>query len=155
MSGNTTRRTLKTSPAVEAAPQPGLTLQPLTSTPALTTGWHDLTDEVYHADPCPAPSLSSSLANQVINKSLMHAWRACPGSPVFEAATLGSAVDRGSAAHSILFGGKAIEAIEADDWRTAAAREARESARAHGRIPMLSRDVTGLSGMVEPARQRF
>jgi hypothetical protein len=131
--------------------------EPPPSAPAgpLTTGWHELSDESYHADPCPAPSLSSSLANKVINKSLMHAWRACPRSPVFEAMALGSAADRGSAAHAILFGGKAIEIIEADDWRTQVAREAREIARAKGRIPMLSKDVADLSGMIEPARQRF
>ena len=49
--------------------------------PALVTGWHELSDEVYHADPCPSPSLSSSIANLVIDKSLMHAWRAHPRSP--------------------------------------------------------------------------
>lgn len=121
----------------------------------LTTGWHNLEEEAYHADPCPAPSLSSHTAMGIIGKSLMHAWRGHPRSPLFEPYTLGTAADRGSAAHALLFGGKAIEPILADDFRSAAAREARDQARAQGRIPMLQRDIEGLSLMINPARDRF
>ena len=120
-----------------------------------TTGWHELTEEAYHADPCPAPSLSSHTAMSIIGKSLLHAWRGHPRSPVFEPYTLGAAADRGSAAHALLFGGKAIEPIAADDYRTGAAREARDRARSLGRIPMLQKDVEGLLLMTKPARERF
>lgn len=120
-----------------------------------TTGWHDLSEEVYHADPCPAPSLSSHTAMNIMSKSLLHAWRGHPRSPVFEPHVLGTAADRGSAAHALLFGGRAIEPIHADDFRTAAAREARDRARSLGRIPMLQREIEGLLLMVNPAQQRF
>ncbi|MEQ1608208.1 MAG: PD-(D/E)XK nuclease family protein [Hyphomonadaceae bacterium] len=137
---------------VASAPQsPALIKIPLVTTP----GWHDLAEEAYHADPCPAPSLSSHVAMTIIGKSLLHAWRGHPKSPLFEASVMGAAADRGSAAHALLFGGKAIEAIVADDFRTAAARDARDKARAAGRIPMLSKDIEGLTAMIEPARQRF
>ena len=131
---------------------------PLTSAPlahVTSPGWHDLPEEAYHADPCPQPSLSSHVAMTIIGKSLMHAWRSHPKSPLFEPSVMGAAADRGSAAHALLFGGKAIEAIVADDFRTAAARDARDKARAAGRIPMLSKDIEGLAAMIEPARQRF
>lgn len=121
----------------------------------ITTGWHDLSEETYHADPCPMPSLSSHAAMNIIGKSLLHAWRAHPRSPMFEPYTLGTAVDRGSAAHAVLFGGKAIAPIAADDFRTAAAREAREKARAEGKIPMLEREIAGLDLMVKPAQERL
>jgi hypothetical protein len=134
------------SPAEESSPIP--------PTP-LTSGWYDFPDEVYHADPCPRPSLSASIANLIINKSLMHAWRAHPKSPVFEETTLGASADRGTAVHALLFGGRAIETIKAEDYRTAAAREARDEARAKGRIPILQKDLDGLAAMLEPARQRF
>jgi len=91
----------------------------------------------------------------VIGKSLMHAWRSHPRSPLFEPYTLGTAADRGSAAHALLFGGKAITPIAADDYRSGAAREARDHARAQGRIPMLQKDVEGLSLMIGPAQERF
>jgi hypothetical protein len=123
--------------------------------PALATDWHELVDAVYHADPCPSPSLSSSIANLVINKSLLHAWRVHPRSPLFEESALGAAADRGSAAHSVLFGGRRIEAIDAEDWRTATAREARDAARTKGSIPLLAKEMPGLAAMIEPARQRF
>jgi hypothetical protein len=121
----------------------------------LTAGWHELDEDTYHRDPCPLPSLSSSIANLVINKSLMHAWRAHPRSPLFEESVLGSSADRGSAAHSLLFGGRAIELIPAEDYRTTAARDARDVARARGRIPLLAKEAAGLERMAEPARQRF
>ncbi len=121
----------------------------------LTTGWHHLEEEAYHADPCPAPSLSSHAAMSVIGKSLLHAWRVHPRSPMFEPYTLGTAADRGSAAHALLFGGKAIEPIVAEDYRSAAAREARDRARELGRIPMLQREIEGLSLMIGPAQERF
>lgn len=120
-----------------------------------TVGWHELAEEAYHADPCPQPSLSSHIAITVISKSLLHAWRKHPRSPQFEPSAAGTAADRGSAAHALLFGGKAIEPIFADDFRTAAARDARDAARAASRIPMLAREVEDLTEMTEIARQRF
>jgi hypothetical protein len=120
-----------------------------------TPGWYELSEDAYHGDPCALPSLSSHVAITLISKSLLHAWRKHPRSPLFEASTVGAAADRGSAAHALLFGGKAIEAITADDFRTIAAREARDAARAAGRIPMLAREIEDLAGMTEPARQRF
>lgn len=74
---------------------------------------------------------------------------------MFEPQTLGTVVYRGSAAHALLFGGKAIEPIAADNFRTAAAREARDRARWLGRIPMLEWEIEGLMLMVKPAQQRF
>src|SRR5689334_14881887 len=96
-----------TSPIAVPSEQPQLPA----NRPALASGWHDMADADYHADPCPSPSLSSHIAMLVIGKSLMHAWRAHPRSPLFEESFLGSAADRGSAAHSVLFGGKTIEPI--------------------------------------------
>lgn len=147
------KRTMKPEAAATPAvihPAP-LPQAPIVAAP----GWHDLAEETYHSDPYPAPSLSSHMAMTVISKSLMHAWRSHPRSPGSEPSVMGAAADRGSAAHALLFGGKAIEAIVADDFRTTAARHARDKARASGRIPMLSKDIEGLAGMIEPARQRF
>jgi len=49
-------------------------------------------------------------------------------------------MDFGEVVHSmVLGGGREIEVIDADDWRTKAAREAREAAKLSGKIPMLAR----------------
>lgn len=121
----------------------------------LAPGWHDLAEEVYHADPCPSPSLSSHTAMTIIGESLMHAWRRHPRSPMFVPYTPGSAADRGTAAHALLFGGREIAPIPAEDFRTNAAREARDQARAAGRVPLLAKDAEAILAMTGPARERF
>lgn len=118
-------------------------------------GWHELDEESYHADPCPSPSLSSHTAISLIQKSLLHAWRAHPRSPVFEPRDFGASADRGSAAHALLLGGRPIEVIDAEDFRSGAARAARDKARDAGRIPILAREYAGLTAMIEPVRDRI
>ena len=95
------------------------------------------------------------MANHAINRSLLHAWRVHPRSPLFAEHVVGAAAVRGSADHALLFGGKPIEAITVDDYRTSAAREARDAARKAGRIPLLAREIEGLEAMACPARERF
>lgn len=150
------RTSASTTDQAPIAPPAGSAIATAAEEPAVaTTGWHDLSEEAYHADPCPAPSLSSHTAMSIIGKSLLHAWRGHPRSPVFEPYTLGPAADRGSAAHALLFGGKTLEPIAAEDYRTTAAREARDLARSLGRIPMLQKEVEGLMLMTKPAQERF
>lgn len=136
-----------------------MTALALTDRPAvaadISPGWNDLAEEAYHADPCPTPSLSSHTAMTIIGETLMHAWRRHPRSPTFSPYVPGGAADRGTAAHTLLFGGKAIDAIQADDFRTTAAREARDRARASGRVPLLARDAEAILAMIGPARERF
>jgi hypothetical protein len=121
----------------------------------VVAGWHDLPETEYHADPCPTPSLSSHTAITIIGESLMHAWRRHPRSPAFSPYVPGAAADRGTAAHALLFGGREIEAIQADDFRTTAARDARDRARANGRVPLLAKDAEAILAMTRPARERF
>ena len=65
-----------------------------------------------------------------------------------------SKYDIGSLAHSIFLEGKDKSVlIDADDWRTKAAKEARDRARAEGKIPMLTRDSGKVNAMVLAARQ--
>ena len=93
----------------------------------------------YHADPVPV-SLSSSIAKVLIAESPLHAWQNHPrlgGSS--KAAT--PAMDAGKLSHRLLLGaGAEIAVIEADDWRTKAAREARDAAKAAGKIAVKAVD---------------
>jgi hypothetical protein len=130
-------------------------LAPSITKPGIAPGWSVIDEEAYHADPCPAPSLSSHIAMQIIQKSLAHAWRAHPHSPDYSPLVLGSGADRGSAAHALLLGGRDIAPIAADDFRTQAARQARDAARSAGQIPILEKEVSALEAMMAPARQRF
>lgn len=110
---------------------------------------------VYHADPCAKPSLSSSIARVLERQSPLHAWSRHPrlGGMSSKPRT---AFDFGSLSHALLLGeGSEIAIIEADDWRTKAAREAREEARAAGKVPVLVDDYGSVAVAVKTLRPRF
>lgn len=105
-----------------------------------------LDEREYHAH----PALSASGAKKLLPPS-------CPalfkhdrdhGSPSTKA------LDLGTAAHRLVLGvGAEIVAVDADDWRTKAAREARDEAHAAGKTPLLTSDVEVVEGMAAAIRQ--
>jgi hypothetical protein len=119
----------------------------------LEPGLHNLSSDVYHADPCRAPSLSSSIANILLMQSPAHAWLAHPRlNPNFQRET-DSRFDLGSAAHAMLLerDESRVVIVEADDWRTKAAREARDAAQANGQYAILARQYADVQKMVQAA----
>lgn len=107
----------------------------------------------YHRDPCPEPSLSSSIAKLICAESPAHArWahpRLNPAAVEDEAENL----DVGTAAHALFLEGTAgVTVIEAKDWRTNAAKDARDTARLAGKIPLLARKWDAVQAMVREAR---
>ena len=114
-----------------------------------------LTAAEYHADPCIRPSLSNSIAQVLIDQSPAHAWLKHPRlNPNYETET-DSKFDLGSAAHAMLLEQRddCIVRVQADDWRTKAAREARDAAQANGRYVVLERQYNDIECMVRAARQ--
>lgn len=110
---------------------------------AIGEGIHDLDEATYHADPCPEPSLSSSIAKLLVGRSPRHAWLAHPRLNPQPHESNESKFDLGSAFHTLMLGkGAEIEPIDAADWRTKAAKDARDAARAAGKIPMLASQAT-------------
>jgi hypothetical protein len=115
-------------------------------------GLYTMSAEEYHADPCPTPSLSSSIAKILISRSPLHAWtehaRLNPAFVPEEKATY----DRGSAAHALLLEGEdRMVVIEANDYRKAAAQEARDAARAAGKHPVLVAEYPNILKMRDVA----
>ena len=115
-------------------------------------GVYDIPAEEYHADPTPEPSLSSSIAWTLIDRSPLHAWTKHPRlNPDFEPENK-TVFDLGSAAHNMVLRQDSwreeIEIIDKPDWRTKAAKEAREAARAAGRHPVLREQYDDLDRMV-------
>lgn len=98
----------------------------------------DVTAAEYHADPCPTPSLSGSLAKVLDARSPEHAYLEHP--------KLGGQskdptdrMDRGSLFHALMLGkGSEIVEVYHDDWRTNSAKALREAARAAGKIAVLT-----------------
>lgn len=95
------------------------------------------TDAEYFADPSPVPSLTQSIAKTLLQKSPAHAW--------WEHPRLGKhpriptkAMDDGQLVHTLLLGkGSLVNIIDARDFRTKAAQEARDNAIAGGFLPVL------------------
>jgi hypothetical protein len=97
----------------------------------------DIPHAVYHSDPCELPSLSSHIANIVVNKSPGHAALMHPrldGKRTESSA----AMETGSILHGLLLGGgQDLVEVDAKDWRTNAAKEERDNAAKEGKIAIL------------------
>jgi len=120
----------------------------------VTPGFHALTAEQYHSDPCDSPSLSASVAQVLLRESPRKAWFSHPRlNPDYREEQDGK-FDIGTAAHSLLLeGDDRMLVVDADDWRTKAAKEARAGARRDGKIPVLARQAASVRAMVGAARE--
>ena len=110
----------------------------------------DMPEDDYHADPVPGGSLSSSGARKLLPPGCPAKYRYELGHPPERSAVL----ELGTAAHSLVLGkGKPLAWLEADDWRTKAAREWREAARAEGSVPLLKAEHEQIQAMAAAIRE--
>jgi len=131
----------------------------MNETPLITDpGVYRITEEQYHADPCPEPSLSSSVGRLLIERSPHHAWFAHPRlNPAFEADAGKSYTNVGSAVHQVALEGDwdMIEFVDEKDWRKNVAKEARDNAIAEGRTPLLEKQRAQVELMVQALEQHL
>jgi hypothetical protein len=114
----------------------------------------EMNAEAYHADPCPEPSLSSSIAKILLTQSPLHAWLAHPRLNPKYRPREDSRFDLGSAAHALLLeGDDRMVVVDAHDWRTKAAQEQRDAARLAGKHPILRHQFYDVTAMVAEARK--
>lgn len=113
-----------------------------------------LTAEQYHADPAPVASLSSSIANILIDQSPLHAWLAHPRLNLRYEKEEDSRFDLGSAAHMMLLERREdkIVRVQAKDWRTNAAKDARAAAQANGQYAVLEHQYEDIVHMCTAAQ---
>lgn len=106
----------------------------------------DLPNAVYHADPVPGGSLSSTGARAMTCPAKFHWDRVHGRAPK-------RTFDFGHAAHREVLGeGDQVVWIDAEDYRTKAAREARDQAHVEGKVPMLAREREVVEAMAEQIR---
>lgn len=101
------------------------------------------------ADYLAMPALSSGLCHTLLSQSPAHArWKQQHPEEA------NSAMDIGTVAHKILLEGNqdGIVIVDADDWRTKAAKEARDAAHAAGTVPILSAKLPMILNMVDAAK---
>lgn len=106
----------------------------------------------YHADPCPAPSLSSGCLATLLDQSPFHAWHGHPRLGKGENSE-GRKTEIGSAVHRlVLEAGAEIAVIQADSYRGKEARMLQEAAYASGQLPILAEDYAIARAMAAPLR---
>lgn len=119
-------------------------------------GVYDLPLSEYVQDPCPEPSLSASVAWELITRSPLHAWAKHPRLNLEPIRKQGAALDFGSVAHRLLLGdGIRIVVVEADNYRTKVAQQLRDAAYAAGDVPILSVEYERATEMAAAARRQL
>lgn len=110
----------------------------------------------YFSDPAPAPSLTQSIAGVLLNRSPRHAALAHPRlNPAYEPYE-DTKFNIGNAAHKLLIGrGKELCIVEADDWRTKAAKEERDIAHAKGQVALLAHQHRTAQAMADAFREQI
>lgn len=114
----------------------------------LGPGIHNLSADEYHRDPSEQPSLSASIAHILLTRSPMHARAAHPRFNPDAIRRQAQHLDIGVAAHALLLEGKeAVHIINAPDYRTKEAQDARDEAYALGQVPILAEKWSELQDM--------
>jgi len=115
-----------------------------------------VTPEQYLADPCKTPSLNATTAHAIVGESPLHGFTQHPrlgGNPYGGAGT--KAMNDGQLIHSLLLRkGKELAIIDAPDFRTNAARDARDQAFAEGKLPVLQHHYAQKAAIAEKLRER-
>ena len=116
----------------------------------LEPGQYDLPEKLYHADPCPVPSASRSFLRTMFNQSPRHAWHEHPRLNPFIEPVNKRAFDKGSAMHKLVLGSNAeLHVIDAANFRTKAAQEAKQFAYDNDLIPILATEYEEFEVMKE------
>lgn len=123
----------------------------------LSAGFHNISERDYHADPAPAPSLSSSIAKVLLAQTPRHAMLQHPRlNPQREDSEPSRAAEVGTAAHKLLTGkGAQVVMIDAPDYKKQLAKDMRADAYAAGHAPVLIDDFTRANAINDAVRLRL
>lgn len=122
--------------------------------------------DVYLSDPVVAPSLSSSIAITLLQKSPLHAWANHPRNPKRLPRDDSRVASIGTVAHALLLEKSEDNVVVLDPqdyigkrggvpkgYTNDAIREARDAAIADGKTPLLLEDMNTCRGMLEAATE--
>lgn len=119
-------------------------------------GVYDIPADTYHSDPVVTPSLSSGVAKTILEQSPRHGWlRHGRLNPNYEPENR-TLFDKGRASHKVVLGvGEEIAVINAPDYRTKAAQEAKQLAYLEGRTPVLAHQMATVNEMAAATRAQL
>ena len=141
----------------------GDALMPVKKQAGLGAGIHEIPVEIYHADPCKEPSISSSGITTLLNLTPAHFAAQHPKLTTFPdlVRTSTKEQDLGTVLHKIILGrGEDYKVITGfDDWRKKEAQQLRDEARGNGYVPILEKTAAEAAAIAEHAvvalKQRF
>ncbi len=110
----------------------------------------DMPASEYHADPCPTRSLSSTVARAMVIDGCARNGQGFDDSP-------SKAKDAGNILHHMILGSgdNNTAIIEHDSYRTKAAQDARDKARAAGKTPVKRADFDELGDVADALTERM
>lgn len=108
-------------------------------------GVYTIPSEEYHADPCPTPSLSAGMVNDILIAPAKCRENSRRLNPNYEEPAVDGKFTIGSVSHVIFlesheFADKVL-VVDALDWRTKAAKESRDDAHKHGMTAILAHQM--------------
>ncbi len=114
-------------------------------------------NEEYHADCCPEASVSRGVIADLINLTPQHAWFNHPKlNPNYAADDDNDKFNIGTAGHALFLEGLDVaEACDFPNWTSKAAKEAKESAREAGKVPLLPDQYDRVQAMVRAAHRQL
>lgn len=119
----------------------------------------DLAAADYHANKqWTDPPASSSIIKLLLEKSPAHVWAQHPSlNPDWQPDDGEKKFDVGTYAHSIFLEGdqSRVHVVDATEWRTNAAKEERDAARAEGKVPLLAHQYEEVRRMVDALRAQI
>ena len=116
----------------------------------------DMSFADYLGDPAPEPSVTAGILRELLNGTPRHVWERTPRLNKDAAPENKAAFDLGSAAHAQFVGhGAALDVIQADNWRTNAAKDQRAASYQAGHTPILEKEFARVEAMASAATAQF
>lgn len=124
----------------------------------------DCSETDYHSDPCPSPSLSSTVAKLLVSKSPKHAWLSHPRLGGMKEAGDEESADPsaskskalGELIHRLVLGkGSDIEVIHEDAYRSNVAKAKRDLALEQGKLPVLAHKLPEAQAAADACRAQL
>ena len=116
----------------------------------------DMSFADYLGDPAPEPSVTAGILRELLNGTPRHVWERTPRLNAHAVRESKAAFDLGSAAHAQFVGhGAALDVIQADNWRTNAAKDQRAASYQAGHTPILEKEFARVEAMAAAATEQF
>jgi hypothetical protein len=122
----------------------------------MTARFLDVSIEQYIADPCEQPSLSVSIAAELINKSPLHAWQIHPRLGGLRRVATEAMTD-GTLIHALLLGKgeNRIAVLDVENFKTKAAQAARADAIVAGKAVVKVADYEAAKEVAKALKERM